>query len=257
MTEPAIYVFSGVVLPERAYVHIHDPIRRDFRNVDAGINGTIQISIIKNQISVVLQLNQKYADILTLKNVIVDTIYCLTDSICFEMACALHVDIRSVLDIQSGQSAVFESVIPAMTGDENELQEIRLFPIFDVAGREPLFGRAIGDYRSAIDRPKDTGFYCYRAFESVLHVVCREIDSKKKPKRIDALHHRLGITAACTTKLQDLGGDVRHGKIVWFTDLDRLQALRIAKEIIERAVKYYSSDPDSRPKFPLFELPTS
>lgn len=255
----SVYIFSGVVMPERAHLDMFEPIVRIGRNEGADLNFTIKMSIIKNQITVVLATEKKCKDVLTLRNIVTEFAYNLVDSVTLEFAAAHYVDIRTVFNLETETSSTFAPEVPALTKEAGKLHEFHVASLFDLVGREPLIGRALHDFRSAIERPSDTGFHCYRAYESILHMVGNEIGAgrKDKLKKIDALNERLCIADVCAEKLRDLSGDARHGEVVWISDQDRLVAIKIAKEIIERAAKYFGAPEESRPSFPLFELPTS
>ena len=73
------YMFSGKILPERAPIDIVlNGIKMDA--IDAGISGTVNVSIIASQVSVIINTNSD-SDIGTLKNYVEYLVKSLVDAI--------------------------------------------------------------------------------------------------------------------------------------------------------------------------------
>src|SRR5665648_1082519 len=90
------YVFSGKVLPERATIGITvNGIKIDA--IDAGISGTVNVSIIASQVSVIINTNSD-SDIWTLKNYVEYLVRSLVDAIGYLYGRGYDVEITSVVN---------------------------------------------------------------------------------------------------------------------------------------------------------------
>jgi hypothetical protein len=98
--------------------------------------------------------------------------------------------------------------------------------------------RALADLRQAIRSPSDTGFYCYRAVESLRHAFVRETDKDDTEPSWIALKQALNYDRSFIEKIEFYGGNQRHGKEMWMPWIDREICLRNAWEIVDRFCIY-------------------
>src|SRR5256885_16623495 len=94
----------------------------------------------------------------------------VADTASLELVVGYDIELRSVLEVDSREFVVFGPGVPEISLlAEDEVRPLDFAPALRVCSEVPLFGRAIADFKSAIRRPEDTGFHCYRAAESLLH----------------------------------------------------------------------------------------
>ncbi|MFS2010423.1 hypothetical protein ACCD06_11170 [Azospirillum sp. CT11-132] len=232
------YVLSGVVTPERAMLELGTPFGVKFRHPEAGIHGDIRLTIYKNQITCILVSETKILNPFTAKNVLGDFIQQVTDAACLEAVVGYVVDIVSLTDTQSGETIVFGPSETTIGIKNDEMMNLDLFGIISAASQNPYVGRALADFRSAVRYPGDTGFFCYRATESLIqHVKSVEsLNDKQKKTAIAILENQLKLAPECLETLRDMAGEVRHGKVVWVDGDQRIRALTLTREIIKRYV---------------------
>lgn len=244
------YILFGVVHPQRAVLEF-SRVGMEFSHPPARLNGTATISIHKNQIVVSVVTAEPTTDFYTLRNVIGAFISILTDCAALRSVVAYEVELISVHDVAANSTLVFGADVPGLSIGANELRSLDLNPPFIVASKLPLFANAIGDFRQAIRQAGQTGFLCYRAVESLLHNIGEVESIGDKKQAIQKLEEILNVDSVCIERLRSLGGPGRHGLPVWIAGEERLLALRITRDILERFAAYY--DPTvqtARPSFP-------
>lgn len=237
------YVFSGVVYPERAHLELGAPIPFEFQNIAFGISGNVQLSIYKNQIIVNFTTANRIVDMPALRNLMTDFVASVVDIAGFNGVVGYEVDLRSVCSIHEQTTEVFGVNIPGLSIGNDEIRKYEINDLLSLCCRVALFRRALGDFKNAIRHPIDTGFFCYRAVESILNYVRDADNLKGKPEAINRLNGILNLDPTCIELLRDLGGDVRHGKIVSITGSQRHQAIRVTREILQRFAVYLKAGP--------------
>lgn len=75
----------------------------------------------------------------------------------------------------------------------------------------------------AMKTPDDTGFYCYRAIESLRQycIVKFQLDPKKKPDQWKKFKGIAGCDEAILNKIKMAADEVRHGGVLPVTSQDR------------------------------------
>jgi hypothetical protein len=173
------YTFFGVVYPERALIELRHPLSFRLENKEFGISGKIRLAIYKSQIIVDFESNEDVADVPTLRNFVRDAAQTVLDIAGMEVAVAYNADIRSVRG-PHGQLEVFGPSIPAIGIKNSEHRSVEIHRLFSLAGSDPFLRRALADIRSAISYPVDTGFFCYRAVESLINSTLESLAKRDK-----------------------------------------------------------------------------
>lgn len=243
------YIFSGVAYPERAYVDFGGPVTLEFQAPDAGIRGAVNLTIYKNQVTIDFVSENKVPDLYTLRNVLSDVAYGVLSGACLQAVVGYDIELRSVRAISEETTLVFGIDVPGLSIGDHEKFTDDLMPWLLITGKEPLFRRSISDFKSAIRYPSDTGFFCYRAVESLINIIRNEANIKDKKAAIEQLNQLLNLDSGCIEFLRDLGGDVRHGKLVFITGEIRLKAIKITREILLRFFGYLKERPNLQTKY--------
>lgn len=229
-----LYVFTGVVTPERAWLELPTPLNLEFSHIETSINGSATIEIYKNQVIYSLKTELPIYDIFTAKNIVSDQIQEILDSICINSTVACIVDVRSLYNSDNGQSTVFGVSEPSI-GTANEGHERHdILPTLLAVSKNRFIRRAIADFRSAIRYPGETGFFTYRAVESLIQdtKLKYELSDRKKPEAIAKMARDIGFDPSDVEFLRLKAADIRHGKPIWISGEDRLRCLSIARAII-------------------------
>jgi hypothetical protein len=245
------YVFSGVVHPERAELDMSASLPCQIDNPEVGISGEAIVGIYKNQITVAFASATEISDWLTFRNIIIDMVSLLVDGLALNAVVGYDAEIRSIHCIQSRRTQVFGADVPGLSIKNDEKLQIDVLPLFTVGGRVHLFRRALGDFKRAIRYPVDTGFYCYRAVESLMRFVMSDRGVADKKAAAVTLEGMLNVHVDCIPLLRRLSSDPRHGKVTFVSGEDQLCALKITREILLRFSAYVQAPAGSEPKFSL------
>jgi len=237
------YVFSGRIYPERSTVTLcgkEAPLKAVFKSNEEGDNeldGEISIEIICAQITAVFRTENNIRDVYTLKNMVSDAIRLHVDTFGYIMGYGLELEVTSVL-LPDGRSIIFGVDIPILFGAHesrlNKLNEI--MQLFAVAEGDFL-RRCFADLRRAINNPVDTGFFCYRAIESLKLSFCKKECCDEKAGWLK-LRNSLKVKRANIDKIKKFADPVRHGDVIRISDNERGEIFTITWDIVDRYIDY-------------------
>jgi hypothetical protein len=228
-----IYYFTGKVLPERTNVEIYNmaTIECDFKKLHLKINISIRLS----QISITVEADQKIEDIYTLKNVLQSEIDAVLDIYGYLTGRGYGCEITSVVNKEENLHIIFGVGIPDLEVDETErlpYQEI-FGLIYGNSSLVRCLRISLFNFKLAIRYPADTGFYCYRAIESV-----RNAFGKDK-SGWESMHSKLGTSETNIRLFKEKHSDEqRHGGITEMTGEERVQMLKVARLVIDKFINY-------------------
>jgi hypothetical protein len=161
------YVFYGRVVPERALI--------DIAEVGFGIPassdvpaGKLFIEIIKSQISARYLGDDEVKNLFTLRNIVEDAVRTLLDIAGYYAGYGYDAEIVQLVRPSSPEKLVFGIDVPALSGLVKRAG-ITMNDIFHLLSKPEgsYLRHALADTREAIKSPRDTGFFCYRAIESL------------------------------------------------------------------------------------------
>ena len=113
---------------------------------------------------------------------------------------------------------------------------------------------ALADLRQSILVSIDTGFYCFRAVESLRHKFFEETDSSDE-ESWKRFRDSLNIDREYFKLLEKYGGDQRHGKTPYMSWKDREECMKRAWQIVDRFCIYLKDGETSLNKkdFPILK----
>lgn len=243
------YFFNGKVLPERTNVNLYGLDWFTFEQPDTNMHFKLKVHIYLSQILVTVDSEIEITDLVTLRNYLFNVISFFVDCIGYENGCGYTIEITSCTYDNGNAATVFGVNIDNLKNTDINSQwgsTTDLIESFRKANTEqqPQLQRAIADFRSGILVSHDTGFYVYRAIES--------IQVAFNNSWIE-MNTALNLNKTYTDYLRENHGRLqRHGKYTFMTSNQRIDMLIRAKTIISRFVFYInnSSQPLNSPKFP-------
>jgi hypothetical protein len=229
------YLFDGVVHPERAQISLE--VSLAFEHLTSGIEAEAKVSIIKNQVAVWVDSKVEW-DIFDLRNVVKSVVQNELAIVGYLIGHAYEVEIRRVLNRSVGVDYVFGIDIPCISGRKekvdlkNEIPKIRQ----KVQGLEGVYiQRCFADLVSAMKNADETGFYCYRAIES-LRQHCA-VKYKLRPDNKQEQWEKLREIAACdeaTVRYIKAAADpVRHGGVASIAADEREKLLKSTWNVVD------------------------
>ena len=233
--EMSTYLFQGLVHPERAQISLQCSF--EFTHFTTSEQATARISIVLNQVAVWVDTNIVW-DIHDLRNVVKAMVSHELEVVGFIKGLAYDVEIRRVLNPEHEVDYVFGVEIPCIA-DRNKgidlsarASEIRS----KTNGDEGVFlHRCFADLVSAMKNADDTGFYCYRAVESLRQhcIVKFDLDPAKKDEQWAKVRKLSGCTEEVLREIKTAADAARHGEVVKITSEQRQRLFLITWDVVD------------------------
>jgi hypothetical protein len=237
-----IYLFKGLIHPERATLSIEEPIKSMVIHQSTKKELEIELSIRNNQLTIWITTNEEW-DIFDLRNIArhYSNTYCsvLTFTIghyytveIIQILCKkLNIDYVFGIDVEciSKRSSLdffannFKKVLASTTG------ELGVF-----------IARCLMDLRTALENSEDTAFHCYRSIESLRQYVKVKynINDKNDEKSWAKLWEISSYNREYIKVIESKSGLIRHGNI-GLIDIgeNRADYLLITWNVVEDFIK--------------------
>lgn len=237
---PAQIIFTGRVYPERTYITI-SALEMILADTWSGINGILKLSICSSQISAVFHSEFSPADLMTLRNRIVDAVRLQLDIFGYVNGWYLDLEISQAVVLGTRETVFFGVNIDGIaTIGSWSFQQ--LLPIF-ADKRSDYLRRCFSDLRSALKYPSDTGELCYRAIEVLRKYFVDEnqIDDKSVKGVKDSwvlMGKKLGIGADSLTLIKEYAVDERHGGTKFISGEKRLEIYSATWAIVDKFIAF-------------------
>lgn len=218
------YLFSGVVLPERAQLMLNNEHR--FTHLGLGVSGSLKISIIYNQVAVWVTSEEHDWDIFDLRNMVKTSVQNQIALAGYLLGYAYDLEITRVLHLTKQIDYVFGIDIPSLASRNNGADIQALFTNLHrkTVGINGVFlHRCFTDLSFAMRHSDDTGFYCYRAIESLFHHCAAVHNLGGSSKTVRWVKFR--ELACCDEEtlyfIKGAADPLRHGNVVDASYIDR------------------------------------
>jgi hypothetical protein len=230
------YLFIGCVLPERAQLSLEFGIK--FVDLASKREATAKVSIILNQVAVTVQTEDE-RDIYDLRNIVKNVLQSHLAILGYIHAYAYDLEITRVINSARNVDYVFGIDIPGLAdqiasfdkdGAVAKLREMS-------AGMTGVFiRRCLNDLVSAMKFADDTGFYCFRALESLRlhHAAVNGWSEKEKGIQWEKFRETIGYTEEQLAPLTKASKADRHGEVTAINGEERLGLLKLIWTIVEK-----------------------
>lgn len=230
------YVFEGVIYPRRARVDIPSKITTRIKRGEHQGDATVHINA--GEVFVVFDLETDLENLISLKNLIENLLQSLVDPICYLTGNLLTPEISSVV-LPEGESQTFGVGVPEVDGWEANrdlTDEVsRIMALYD--GNEGNYLRSsMADFKMAMDAPHETGFYCFRAIESIRQKFYTEDRSKKESWQV--MRETLGVEEDDIRFVQQFADSRRHGDVVDVPGKSRKVMLHLTRDMIWKFINH-------------------
>lgn len=229
------YLFEGLVHPERAPINLKCSF--GITHLTTEEECTVRISILLNQIAVWID-TKKVWEVHDLRNIVKAVVSHELEVVGFIMGRTYDVEIRRVMNPELDVDYVFGVEIPCIA-DRNKAVDL-LARITEIRAKSDgtlgvFLHRCFADLASAMKNADDTGFYCYRAIES-LRQHCIEkfgLDPKKKDEQWEKLRELSGAPEETLREIKNAADASRHGEVVKITSDERQRLFLITWEVVD------------------------
>lgn len=208
------YLFQGVVLPERAQLSLSFSVK--FTPVFKGLGGEAKVNIILNQIAVWVTSEHDW-DIFDLRNIVKNIVQGHLAMIGYLKGFAYDIEITRVLSRDRKIDYVFGIDIPCIANRNQDIDfEDAILKLRNkTSGEEGVFIlRCLNDLISAMKHADDTGFYCYRAIESLRHhcAARNDLNNANNIQQWQKFRDISGIEEASIRLIKKAADPLRHGQ---------------------------------------------
>lgn len=240
------YTFAGVIHPERAAVSV-STISFEINAPGAGIVGQLAMTIAVSQLTAVFTSQNQVSDFYTLKNHVADAVHVAVDAFGYVTGRGYDVELVQLIPAESVVPIVFGVGIPALEDNSADpaarfTDLIRLFQ----DPRGSYLQRCFADLREAIRSPRDTGFFCFRAIESLRQFFVLEVKAKSDKESWEMFRTVLAVDRSAIDYVKEFADPARHGAAKPISDTERAEVFRRTWAIVGHFVEFAKAGYASR-----------
>jgi hypothetical protein len=229
------YLFYGIVLPERAQLSLQFSVK--FSHLASKVTADAKVSVILNQVAVWVDSDHNW-DIHDLRNVVLNLLQSNIAMVGYLKGFAYDCQITRVINQIRGIDYVFGIDVPCLADRVKpaELNDTVLKLREKTSGVNGLyFQRCFGDLNSAIKHADDTGFYCYRALESLRHhcAAVNGLAAADKSKQWEKFRAVAGHDEPTLREIKAAADAVRHGDVGNAVNVDRAWLLKTTWDVVD------------------------
>lgn len=233
------YFFQGLVLPERAQLTLKFEVY--FAHVTAGDSCTAKVSVYLNQVAVWVESKHAW-NIYDLRNIVKTIIQNHLAMVGYFKGYAYDLELTRVINRSQEIDTVFGIEIPCLEdrGKSIDLNEAMIQVCKKAADPNGVFlHRCFNDLVSSMKHADDTGFYCYRAIESLVHhcSALHRLSTSNKRERWVKFQEVAGCDEATTRAIQEAAKALRHGEPSCITDDEREQLFISTWDVVDGYLK--------------------
>jgi hypothetical protein len=218
-----------------------------FSHVASGVIGKAKVSIILNQ-AVVWVWSEHDWDIYDLRNVVKHLLQTELAIVGYLRGYAYDIEVTRVLNQSRHVDYVFGIDIPCISERNKsldvgaELLKLRT----KVTGPHGVFlHRCFNDLAFSMKESGDTGFYCYRAIESLRHhcAAVHGLSSGEKSKQWEKFREITGCDEQALRAIKLAADPLRHGGIGGTSSADRERLFNLTWDIVDRYFASFETAP--------------
>lgn len=223
------YIFTGLVLPQRAALSLAFPIQVDFK--DGRPSCLLKVSIVLNQVWVSVDSSNVAWKLHDLRNMVRDVLQTHLSMVGYIEGHAYELEITRVVNQTTGDDYVFGIDIPCLTslkeGRDTTSEVQKLWSC--CTGDNGIFiHRCLNDLMLAMKNAEDTGFYCYRAIEALRNHAAAEAEilEGKDSEKWENFRSKAGVERDTIMAVKAAADPARHGTPISLSEEEREKILR-------------------------------
>lgn len=236
----ALYVINGIIRPEWVGLTFQtDPSKGiPTLSVQSTVAGKCSVAyhIAQNQICLRVETERKPNEVGTFRNELSTICRSMVDAICYQWAMGLDVELTTMIDATTGDCAIFCCNVPEIQNAKSERPQLNPNDLLSLAVSNVHLRRALSDLREAIRNADDTGFFCFRAIESIRQHF--KSSSNSDAQSWERLRQSLHVDRSWIDVITPIAEALRHGENTSMTGAQRLKVMQHAWKIVDRFYVY-------------------
>ncbi len=239
MVESQRWTFFGRVLPNNVPITLGVPLRGGAQVNDAySLGCEFEVRLHLGQLVVDANFSGQDLHLETMRNFIREQAEHLVALIGYKFGGTFDVEILAASREGTNDWAVFGNEIGCLVNARPDRFAPLQVDLFQAVLTNQYACLVLSDFQRAMR--EDTGFYCYRAIESMMQSVKQDHGLTEKPAWA-RLRNDLKISQDSIYRVKDFADPVRHGKTKGMSDDDRAEILSTTDKIIDRFLRYLLS----------------
>jgi hypothetical protein len=229
------YIFAGRTRPEGVGVKFdvkNPPLRLTVAGIEGQEGGVSLLLSGGIHFAVDVTTEAPVKDIGVFRNQIVTICKSIFDAASFLNAVFVDVEIMSLTEVETDRFWTFRDEVPQLREPAQE-GPLPVTEFMNLAIMNAYLRSALSDLNEAMSSPNDTGFYCYRAIETLL----QEFKVPEKMENKDAwprFRDALRVTQKWIKPLTDNSKWNRHGELRAISGQERLSLMKSAWTLVYR-----------------------
>jgi hypothetical protein len=230
------WTFFGRVIPERHPLRFQPP---DTSLVfsDPPLSIKLSVGIADGQILADVEITSGNVEVHRLQNLIELQLRFYTDFVGYKWGGSFDIDMIGAVCRDTGERCVFGVIIPVLNdkrkGDKNEIDSLE----FSLLSADVSTRIALANFREAIRMPVETGFYCFRAVETMMQSMKTHPNENDKEAWLK-FRSALRVDRSFIDQIKIHADLPRHGKPSAISDAERSLVFLATDTIMDRYLKY-------------------
>lgn len=232
------YLFYGTVLPERAQLSLQFELQ--FTHLASGVNARARVSIILNQVAVWVDTEHNW-DIYDHRNVVLNILQSNLAMVGYLRGFAYDCAITRVVNPSEQVDYVFGIDIPCLANRVRQEELPAKLATLRQKSEGPngvFMHRCLSDLVSAMRYADDTGFYCYRAIESLRNhcAAAHGLADADKSVQWRKFREVSGCSEPTLRKIKRAADPLRHGNVDNTARIDRAKLFADTWDVVDKYI---------------------
>lgn len=230
------YTFFGRILPERRGLRLHFPSVQ-VNNI-FGFEGVISVWIENSQMIGEIELEEAYDNIGDLNSLLYFEAKRRLDIVGYTQGECLEVEILSCIDPKGNKSVLGSHVESLVDRQSKKTYDLSMLSQLTMGENGVFILRCINDLCRSTKPAYDSGFFSYRAMETISNYFTKEFNLKTKAKGWEKMRQELNLTKDETTYFKQFADGPRHGKAANYTGKEINEVYMRSWEIMDKFIEY-------------------
>ena len=179
-----------------------------------------------------MEVTKGSPDVYSIRIAAVECIRMITDLIGYQHGCYFDVEILSAVSQETSDWQVFANEIPVLASRRmRQTAGVIDGRLVQAIGANVSAKIALADFREAMRVPVGTGFFCYRAIESMMQSMKVQANEDENSVSWPRIREMLSIDRPVIDEIKQHADLPRHGKPSAISDTERAKVFELTDEI--------------------------